>query len=197
MTSTLPDLDLDVIDLAAVDAFAEHAHRGQVRNTGDATAPEVPYIVHPRAVCAVLRDEHPDPAVKAPWMLAAALLHDVLEDCDVRHQQVSELFGEEVCSAVRALSKELKATPGAKKTDEQYWAVVAQSPLPVRQIKAADRVDNLRSCLRWRRDKIARKYLIETPRHILPSIADDPFLYATLCGLLAQMAQMYGSPQNS
>lgn len=179
------------LDLAAVDAFAAAAHSGQKRNTGDPTAPEIPYIVHPRAVCELLRTEHPDAAVKAPWILATALLHDVLEDCDVRHDEVTARFGPDVCGAVRALSKELKMSPGAEKSDDQYWAVLERQILPVRQVKAADRIDNLRSCLIWRREKIARKYLLETPRRVLPMIVDDPFLYATLCELLAQVRRLH------
>lgn len=180
-----------IIDLGAVDAFAELAHRGQKRNTGDDTAPELPYIVHPRAVRAVLEVEHPDPAVKAPWLLATALLHDVLEDCDVHHLDVSTQFGADVSAACRALSKQLKVDPLAVKTQEQYWAVLAQSPMAVRQVKAADRVDNLRSCLRWPRPRLAHKYLRETPRYLLPIVAEDAFLYALLCDLLGQLARSY------
>lgn len=179
------------LDLQAVENFAARAHAGQTRNTGDASAPEVPYIVHPRAVRDVLLNEHPDPAVRAPWILAAALLHDVLEDCEVTHEEMTRLFGADVSSAVRVLSKALKATPGAKTTDEQYWTRLAQSPLAVRQVKAADRLDNLRSCLVWRHDRIATKYLIETPKVLLPMIVDDPYLYATLAELLAQVRRLY------
>lgn len=178
-----------VLDLDAVDRFAEHAHRGQKRNTGDDTAPEVPYIVHPRAVRAVLEVEHPDPAVRAPWLLATALLHDVLEDCDVHPLEVTAQFGADVSAACRALSKQLKCEPLAVKTSDQYWAVLAQAPLAVRQVKAADRVDNLRSCLRWPRPKLTHKYLRETPRYLLPMVADDAFLYALLCDLLGQLAR--------
>jgi (p)ppGpp synthase/HD superfamily hydrolase len=179
------------LDLEAVERFAARAHLGQKRNTGDATAPEVPYIVHPRAVRDVLLLEHPDAALREPWILAAALLHDVLEDCEVTHETLTEQFGVQVCAAVRALSKEMRMTPGATKTAEQYWTVLAQSPLVVRQIKAADRIDNLRSCLRWHRDDIAAKYLVETPVRILPMVVEDPFLYATLAELLAQVRRSY------
>ena len=41
--------------LQDVDDFAARAHAGQTRNTGDTSAPDVPYIVHPRAVRDVLR----------------------------------------------------------------------------------------------------------------------------------------------
>jgi GTP pyrophosphokinase len=180
-----------ILDLSAVDAFAERAHRGQKRNTGDDTAPELAYIVHPRAVRAFLEDEHPDPGLREPWVLATALLHDVLEDCDVHHHEVTAQFGADVSAACRALSKQLKADPRALKTPEQYWAVLADAPLAVRQIKGADRVDNLRSCLRWPRPKLVAKYLVETPRYVLPMVAEDAFLYALLCELLAQMARAY------
>ncbi len=179
------------LDLARVDAFAQHAHRGQKRNTGDDTAPEVPYIVHPRAVRDLLLHDHPDAVVRAPWLLAVALLHDVLEDCDVHHQEITDLFGADVSAAVRALSKQLRMTPAATKTDDQYWTVLAHSPLPIRQVKAADRIDNLRSCLKWPRPRLVAKYLVETPRFVLPMIVEDSFLYAHLAQLLAQLASQY------
>ncbi len=174
-----------------VDAFAARAHHGQRRNVGDDSAPEVPYIVHPRAVRDVLLLEHPDPSLHEPWVLATALLHDVLEDCPVHPDQMTAAFGSNVCAAVRALSKEMREVDGATKTDDQYWTVLAQSPLVIRQIKAADRVDNLRSCLRWPRERLARKYLVETPVKLLPLVVDDAFLYATLADLLAQLRRTY------
>ena len=173
--------------LSAVEAFAEAAHSGQVRNASDGVAPEVPYIVHPRAVRDVLLREHPDAAMRAPWLLATALLHDVLEDCAVHPDEVTALCDGNVCAAVRALSKELRMVPGAVKTDKQYWTVLAQSPLPIRQVKAADRIDNLRSCLRWPRPKLTEKYLVETPSKLMPLVVEDEFLYVTLAELLAQL----------
>lgn len=187
----------DEVDLVLADEFAQRAHDGQTRNTGDDSAPQVPYIVHPRAVRAILETEHPNPQVRQSWLLAVALLHDVLEDCDVHHNELTALFGEDVSSAVRALSKQLRAVPNARKTDDQYWQVLRQSPLPIRQVKAADRIDNLRSCLKWPRERLARKYLEETPRCVLPMIADDPFLHELLQQLLDQLAHSYGSAPNS
>lgn len=179
--------------LEDVDAFAAKCHEGQTRNAQDQQAEvvEVPYIVHPRAVRDVLLLEHPHPAVREPWMLAVALLHDVLEDCPVHPNEMSRLFGQNISAAVRALSKNLLAVENAVKTDEQYWTVLAQSPLPVRQIKAADRIDNLRSCLRWPRERLARKYLVETPVKVLPMVVEDVFLYATLADLLAELRRKY------
>lgn len=186
-----PQRPVAIWTLQEVDDFAAHAHRDQTRNTGDNTAPDVPYIVHPRAVRDVLALEHPDPALRADWVLAIALLHDVLEDCDVHPDEVTARFGAEVCAGVRALSKELKAVELAVKSSEQYWKVLEQSPLVLRQIKGADRVDNLRSCLRWPREKLARKYLVETPERLLPMLAEDPWLHQTLTDLLAQLRLQY------
>ena len=177
--------------LQDVDDFAARAHAGQTRNTGDGTAEDVPYIVHPRAVRDVLLLEHPDPALHEPWVLATALLHDVLEDCEVHPDAMTAAFDANICAAVRALSKEMRMVAGAVKSDDQYWTVLAQSPLVVRQVKAADRVDNLRSCLKWPRDRLARKYLVETPVKLLPLVVDDAFLYATLADLLAQLRRSY------
>jgi len=179
-----------ILDLEAVDAFAAAAHRGQTRNTGDATA-ELPYIVHPRAVRDILRHEHPSESVRAPWILAVALLHDVLEDCYVEPAEIETRFGADVAAAVQTLSKQLRSVPASHKSDEGYWAALGRAPLPVRQVKGADRIDNLRSCLRWPRADIARRYLVETPRMVLPFLVDDPFLYATVAELLAQVRRAY------
>lgn len=179
------------VDLQAADAFAEKAHRGQTRNGDDGTASEVPYIVHPRAVMQILRDEHPEGDARAPWLLAVALLHDVLEDCDVHPDEITDEFGDNVCAAVRALSKCLRAVPAATKTDDQYWQVLAQAPQAVRRVKGADRLDNLRSLLTWNRPRLAQKYLVETPRRVLPLLADDPFLHAAVEGALRQVEARY------
>jgi guanosine-3',5'-bis(diphosphate) 3'-pyrophosphohydrolase len=177
--------------LQEVDDFAARAHAGQLRNSGDLSAPDVPYIVHPRAVRDLLLLEHPDPALREPWVLATALLHDVLEDCEVHPDEMTAAFDSNICAAVRALSKEMRMVVDATKSDDQYWSVLGHSPLVVRQIKAADRIDNLRSCLRWPRDKLARRYLVETPMKLLPLVVEDAFLYATLADLLGQLRRTY------
>ena len=180
-----------ILDLEAVDAFAAAAHRGQTRNTGDASAPLVPYIVHPRAVRDILVREHPSENVRLPWILAVALLHDVLEDCYVEPVEITTRFGADVSAAVQTLSKQLRSMPSVHKTDDAYWTGLARAPLSVRQVKGADRIDNLRSCLDWPRPDIARKYLVETPRVVLPMLVDDPFLYAAVAELLARVRLAY------
>ena len=73
---------------------AEKNHAGQYRKSGE------PYIIHAIQVgyiLAMLRT--------GPKTIAAGLLHDVVEDCDVCLEQISEMFGEEVASLVESVTK--------------------------------------------------------------------------------------------
>lgn len=74
--------------------FAETAHRGQTRRSGE------PYIQHPLNVAYILAGLHLEPAV-----IAAGLLHDVLEDCDVTRADLLEHFGKEVLVLVEGVTK--------------------------------------------------------------------------------------------
>ncbi len=74
--------------------FAEEAHAGQFRKSGE------PYLQHCLHVASLLADLHLKPTV-----IAAGLLHDVLEDCDVKLEQLEELFGAEVAVMVDGVTK--------------------------------------------------------------------------------------------
>ena len=75
--------------------FAEQSHAGQVRKyTGEA------YITHPIRV-AELVNEH----VQDDNVLCAALLHDVVEDCEVTIEEIEQLFGGEIAEYVWYLTK--------------------------------------------------------------------------------------------
>ena len=75
--------------------FAEKAHEGQFRKSGE------PYIVHPTYVASILAELMIDPPT-----IAAALLHDTLEDCEeVTMQVLEEEFGEEVTRLVDGVTK--------------------------------------------------------------------------------------------
>ncbi len=69
--------------------FAEEKHRGQLRKSGD------PYITHPLAVALILAETQMDEAT-----IMAALLHDVVEDCNVPIDSIAEHFGDEVAALV-------------------------------------------------------------------------------------------------
>ena len=74
--------------------FSETAHRGQFRKSGE------PYITHPLAVASILSEWQLDAEG-----LAAALLHDVMEDTSVTRTELESTFGKPVAAMVDGLSK--------------------------------------------------------------------------------------------
>ena len=74
--------------------FAAKAHQGQVRKTGD------PYVEHPLSVAMILAELHLDAET-----LAAALLHDVPEDCGVSLEEIGAKFGSSVVRLVDGVTK--------------------------------------------------------------------------------------------
>lgn len=151
------------IDLAEVDTFAEAAHRGQQRTSG------VPYITHPRGVRRILEDEFPEPVDDAT--LAIALLHDVLEDCDIHPTILLERYGVEVQEGVTLLSLRIVAL-GIVRSADVYWAGIRNGPRSVRLVKAADRLHNMREALSDGYERFQRKYVDETPRELIPVLED-------------------------
>lgn len=139
--------------IAKADAFAELKHRGQTRKD----AARSPYIDHPRALRAILQDEG---GVREPAILAAALLHDVLEDCvgvapedpgfDVTktalEAEIGAAFGAEVLGLVRELTDD-KKLPKDQRKEAQVRHAGHASP-GAKLIKLADKIANLRDIRR-------------------------------------------------
>lgn len=118
------------------DQFAERLHRGQVRKyTGD------PYIVHPRAVRALVEQV---PHTQA--MLDAAVLHDTVEDTTATLDDILRGFGGEVMALVSDLTDVSKPEDGnravRKEIDRQH---TAQASAQSKTIKLADLIDNTHS----------------------------------------------------
>ncbi len=117
--------------------FAAKAHRGQVYpGTG------LPYLMHLSfvsmeiiAVLAVEEVAHPDLAVQC------ALLHDVIEDTNIKYKKVEEVFGKEVADGVKALTKNKKIKK-AKRIEDSICRIRDQ-PDEVWMVKLADRISNL------------------------------------------------------
>lgn len=168
------------IDLEEVDAFVEAAHAGQTRHSGE------PYVVHPRAVCAILEHEFPED-VDAET-LAVALLHDVLEDCDVHPTILLERWGREVQEAVTLLSWSIRAL-GIERDERIYWSGIRRGPRRVRLVKAADRMHNIRDALRAPQPRLRDRYLRETERDLLPILRDEreSWMVAALEDLLSRL----------
>jgi len=83
--------------------FAARAHQGQVRKTGE------PYVEHPLNTAMILAELQLDAET-----LAAALLHDVPEDCSVTMDEIEAKFGPEVAKLVDGVTKMAKLTSRAR-----------------------------------------------------------------------------------
>ncbi len=122
-------------------ALAEQAHAGQVRGHGHG---DVPYIEHPRWIAARVA-AHPD---ATPEMIAAAWLHDAIEDTPTTAEQIAEQVSPEVAEMVEWLTDEWthaaypKLNRKARKAKERER--LAQAPRGVKIVKLVDRLSNLR-----------------------------------------------------
>ncbi len=120
--------------LGRADRFAEERHEGQFRRDG-----RTPYVEHPRNVMAILRDEL---GVEDPEVLAAALLHDTIEDTRTDHDDLQDRFGRRVADLVAVLTKD-KRLPEPRR-EREYFARLARAPREAKLCKAADTLHNLR-----------------------------------------------------
>ncbi len=143
--SSHPRADLGIIERAY--ATAERAHAGQTRSSGDA------YITHPLAVASILAE-----LGMPPHVLAAALLHDTVEDTPYTLDQMRRDFGEEIATLVDAVTKLDKVTYGeAAKAETVRKMIVGMSrDIRVLVIKLADRLHNARTWKYVRRESAIR-----------------------------------------
>lgn len=131
------NLKNQVIIFKALD-FAEEKHKTQLRDSG------LPYIVHPVAVATILTEYGLD----APT-IAAALLHDVIEDTDVKMEELSKMFGSEIAELVNGVSrvKTLRYKSSANENNESLRKMFLAMAKDIRAIfiKLADRLHNMRT----------------------------------------------------
>jgi hypothetical protein len=127
--------DTPLADLVArAQAFAIDAHAGQTRKG----AAREPYVVHLAEVATLTRAfGGSDAAVAAAW------LHDCIEDCAVVDAEIREAFGDTVADLVGELTDPPR-TPRARRRRLQVEKAAGKSP-EARLIKVADKTSNLRS----------------------------------------------------
>jgi GTP diphosphokinase / guanosine-3',5'-bis(diphosphate) 3'-diphosphatase len=118
--------------------YAEAAHRGQKRRSGE------PYITHPVAVADILADLNMDGAT-----IAAAILHDVVEDTGASTEDVTERFGREVAELVDGVTKldqvQFKSRQEAQAESFRKMLLAMVRDIRVIMVKLADRVHNMRT----------------------------------------------------
>ena len=126
-------------------AFAAHKHRDQRRKDAKAT----PYINHPIEVARVLSEEG---GVRDPKILAAALLHDTIEDTETSYDELRGLFGRRIADLVAEVTDDKGLRKPVRK--RRQIEKVAQSSVAAQQIKIADKLCNLRDILARRFDRV-------------------------------------------
>lgn len=114
-------------------AFAARAHQHQKRKDG-----QTPYVSHVFRVCLVVRHTF---GFDDPKMLAAALLHDTIEDTATDCDDIVERFGPEVARWVAALTKDMRLPHDER--EATYAQALAEADWQVKALKLADLYDNL------------------------------------------------------
>ena len=143
--------------------LAEEKHEGQFRKSGE------PYIVHPLNVAMILTTIYADSET-----IEAALLHDVLEDCDCSREEMSHIVGDTVTKLVEGVTKisRLHFSTENEYLIEYYKKIIVGMSEDVRVIivKLADRLHNMRTL--WALPEVKQKKIAKEALDILAPIGD-------------------------
>lgn len=151
--------------------FAKSAHEavGQRRKYSNQ-----PYIVHPMAVAGLVKT-----VPHTEEMVAAALLHDTVEDTHIELADIKRTFGPVVAQLVNELTDVSRPLHGnrtiRKEMDRQH---LAQASPAAKTVKLADLIDNSRDIIKHD-PGFARKYMKEMKALLKVLTQGDPNLYAT------------------
>lgn len=118
--------------------FAVEKHKNQKRKT----EPDVPYVYHPISVGFIL--------LRAGFnedVVAAGILHDVIEDCGVTLDELKSGFGEKVSSLVEEVSED--KSESWEKRKEDYLNKMINSSEEIKAIAAADKLHNIYSLINF------------------------------------------------
>ncbi len=132
----LPEDEIKLVKRAY--EFGAMAHEGQRRRSGE------PYIAHPVAVASILADLKLDGET-----LAAAILHDVIEDTPAVKDEIAELFGEDVAVLVDGVTKldqvQFRSRAEAQAESFRKMLLAMTEDIRVILVKLADRLHNMRT----------------------------------------------------
>ncbi len=152
-------------------AFAARAHQHQKRKDN-----QTPYVSHVFRVCLVVRHTF---GFDDPRMLAAALLHDTIEDTATDCDDIIERFGSEVATWVATLTKDMRLPHDTR--EDAYAKGLAAADWQVKALKLADLYDNLGDCQHFspegRRKTVNKTHLYldairqSLPENVKPALA--------------------------
>ena len=139
-----PNTDVELIKKAY--NLANEKHGNQLRKSGE------PYIIHPMGVAYILAELGLDDET-----ICAALLHDVVEDTEVTHEDLVEMFGESIAEMVAGVTKlgSIRFTSVEEKQVENYRKMFLAMGKDIRVIliKLADRLHNMRTLKHLSRER--------------------------------------------
>lgn len=144
----------DLLRIQEAYDFAEQAHHGQVRKSGE------PYILHPLAVAEIVVNMQMD-----TLSIIAALLHDVVEDTTVSLDEIRDRFGHTCAMLVDGLTKleRIQFRSKEEQQNENYRKMFIAMARDIRVIviKLADRLHNMRT-LKYQSEESQRRISYET-----------------------------------
>jgi guanosine-3',5'-bis(diphosphate) 3'-pyrophosphohydrolase len=163
----MPDRPVSLV--LAAGSFAAERHKTQRRKGVDA----VPYINHPLGVASVLAV---DAGVDDPVTLAAALLHDTIEDTGTTAAEIEAAFGQEVAAIVLEVTDDKRLPSSVRKQLQiDHAGSISQR---AQMVKLADKLCNLRDLRHspppdWSRERVSAyfdwaKKVVERMRGVSP-----------------------------
>ena len=194
-------LNTELLDRAII--FAVKAHAGTERR-----GKGFPYIVHPMEAVEIVSTITPDQE-----LLAAAALHDVVEDTDVTVEEITREFGLRIAALVAAESDQMSAgnVPAEESWHARKLAALERlrnAPLDVKIVSLGDKLSNMRAIARdyaVKGDALWSLFHSSDPRDhawryraLAAALSDleDTFAYQEFTGLIEQVFGKYESDQN-
>ena len=167
---------MDIMKTGIAEECADRWHCGQTRKYTGA-----PYIVHPKAVAARLRQVAPDDHK----LHMAAYLHDVLEDCSVSFLDLVKKFGVEVAKLVQEVTNQSDPTQSRAQRKASECKRLASVSNRAKTLKLADILDNLPS-IRKHDPKFAQVYEAESLALLAVLVGGDGVLWDELFEMLTK-----------
>jgi guanosine-3',5'-bis(diphosphate) 3'-pyrophosphohydrolase len=170
-----------VATVAAAVEFATEHHGDQRRKTG------VPYLEHLLEAVQILVQ---GAGVRDPDVLAAAVLHDVVEDTPCTLAELAAAFGPRVAELVRWVTiPERGPDEDASAVREAYLRRLRLAPPDAVLVKLADRMSNVQTLRNLTPDR-QRTYYAQTVEHIIPLTAAQPWFAAWYAEWAADFADL-------